>query len=117
LKGAPHQGKTTFYDYIFGWLEKHARYFWVLLLMLAVGLRLLLIYYSPRPDGYTYDFYFEGVEHLDTTGRLPIATDCWQCYHPALVPHVLLLGLPLLIGVAHLFLYAFATGSASVFVS
>ena len=50
----------------------------------AVGLRVLLVYHSPRPDGYVYDFYFEAIEHVDTTGTLPVAADCWECYQPPL---------------------------------
>ena len=66
------------------WLETHARLLWTALIAVAVVLRGLLIWFSPRPDGYTYDFYFEGVEHFTRTGQLPRASDCWQCYHPPL---------------------------------
>jgi hypothetical protein len=30
------------------------------------------------------DYYHEGVELMYSKGRLPIAEDCWQCYHPPL---------------------------------
>src|SRR5215471_3693113 len=71
-------------DGLFAWLEQHTRLLWIALFVLGAVLRALLIWHSPRPDGYTYDFYYEGVEHLNTTGHLPTAADCWQCYHPPL---------------------------------
>jgi len=64
------------------WVNTHARFLWIALLVSAAALRALLIWHSPWPYGYTYDQYFQGVEHLITTGRLPTAADCWQCYHP-----------------------------------
>jgi hypothetical protein len=39
-----------------------------------------------------YDFYHEGIQKFYVLGRLPIARDCWQCYHP---PLFYLIGLPL----------------------
>ena len=37
---------------------------------------------SPTMYGYVYDFYHEGIQKFYALGRLPIAEDCWQCYHP-----------------------------------
>lgn len=76
--------KRPFDDLFAGWLDKHSRLLWIALLVSGAALRALLIAHSPSPDGYTYDFYYEGVEHLNTTGHLPTAADCWQCYHPPL---------------------------------
>jgi 4-amino-4-deoxy-L-arabinose transferase-like glycosyltransferase len=70
-------------------LHRRARAGWIVLLGVAVALRALLVHYSPRPDGYVYDFYFEAVEFLNTHGRLPEISECWQCYHP---PFYYLLG-------------------------
>src|SRR5260221_13563507 len=66
------------------WLAVHERDCLVGLLTAAVGLRALLVTFSPAPFGYVWDFYHEGVRVLYETGRLPLATDCWQCYHPPL---------------------------------
>jgi 4-amino-4-deoxy-L-arabinose transferase-like glycosyltransferase len=77
-------GGPTLYDRLLDWLQRHAGSVWILIIVSGVVLRGLLVYFSPRPDGYVYDFYYEGVEHLDQTGRLPTAEDCWQCYHPPL---------------------------------
>ena len=57
----------------------------------AVLLRVALAFYCPTPFGYVYDYYYEAIELFWKTGRLPIASDCWQCYHP---PMFYLLGLP-----------------------
>jgi 4-amino-4-deoxy-L-arabinose transferase-like glycosyltransferase len=73
------------------WLARNARPVLLILLISAIVLRVLLIAYSPLPFGYVWDFYYEGVRHLARTGRLPVAADCWQCYHP---PVFYLLGLP-----------------------
>jgi len=77
-------GGPTLYDRLLNGLQRHAGSLWILIIVSGLALRGLLVYFSPRPDGYVYDFYFEGVEHLDQTGRLPTAADCWQCYHPPL---------------------------------
>jgi len=61
------------------------------LVLAAVALRVLLAAYCPVPFGYVFDYYHEGVELFWETGRLPLASDCWQCYHP---PLFYLLGLP-----------------------
>jgi hypothetical protein len=73
------------------WLNGNARQLLLLLLTVAVILRALLIAFSPVPFGYVWDFYYEGVRHLAINGRLPAASDCWQCYHP---PLYYLLGWP-----------------------
>ena len=49
---------------------------------IALALRVLLAVESPTPYGYVFDFYHEGVQRMYALGRLPIASDCWQCYHP-----------------------------------
>ncbi len=66
----------------------------MLLALVVVGaiLRLLLVVRSPTPYGYVFDFYHEAIQKTWSLGRLPIASDCWQCYHPPLLP---LIGLPL----------------------
>ncbi len=61
------------------------------LLAAALFLRILLAVDCPTPFGYVYDYYHEGVELMYAKGRLPIAEDCWQCYHP---PLYYALGLP-----------------------
>jgi 4-amino-4-deoxy-L-arabinose transferase-like glycosyltransferase len=58
---------------------------------LALFFRILLAAYCPTSFGYVYDYYHEGVELMYAKGRLPIAEDCWQCYHP---PLYYVLGLP-----------------------
>lgn len=40
--------------------------------------------YSPAPFGYVWDPYHIGVAVLYSTGRLPVAEDCWACFHPPL---------------------------------
>jgi hypothetical protein len=61
------------------------------LVLLGVVWRILLVRGSPAPFGYVYDPYWEPVEQFYRTGVLPIAADCWQCYHP---PAFTLAGLP-----------------------
>ncbi len=63
------------------------------ILVVAIGLfsRILLPLGSPTPYGYVFDFYHEGVIKYWVTGRLPVAADCWQCYHP---PFFYVLGVP-----------------------
>ncbi len=62
------------------------------LVVIGAILRLLLAVRSPTPYGYVFDFYHEAIQKTWSLGRLPIASDCWQCYHPPLLP---LMGLPL----------------------
>lgn len=50
----------------------------------AAASRLALAASSPRPFGYAWDLYHEGVLWAATHGRLPVATDCGECYHPPL---------------------------------
>jgi hypothetical protein len=50
----------------------------------GVCLRILLAWGCPVPFGYVFDYYHESIELFYAKGRLPIATDCWQCYHPPL---------------------------------
>src|SRR5215218_378882 len=54
-------------------------------------LRVLLAWYCPTPFGYVYDYYPEAIELFWHKGHRPIASDCWQCYHP---PFFYVLGLP-----------------------
>jgi 4-amino-4-deoxy-L-arabinose transferase-like glycosyltransferase len=83
-RGVRTRPAGTLHDRSLIWIEKHSRLVWIVLVIAALLLRWLLVSHSPRPDGYTYDFYFEGVERFNRTGRLPVAADCWQCYHPPL---------------------------------
>jgi 4-amino-4-deoxy-L-arabinose transferase-like glycosyltransferase len=75
-----------------GWLQAHQSAVLLTLVAIAAALRALLVIRSPTTFGYVYDFYHEGVQKFYALGRLPIAADCWQCYHP---PLFYLLGLPL----------------------
>jgi hypothetical protein len=69
---------------IVSWLDRNERAVLWSLLTVAVILRVLLIAFAPTPFGYVWDFYFEGVRRLARSGHLPVAADCWQCYHPPL---------------------------------
>jgi len=62
------------------------------LVLTGVALRVLLAVDAPRPEGYVWDFYHDGVRVLYWQHRLPVAEDCWQCYHP---PLFYVLGWPL----------------------
>lgn len=72
-------------------LRRHAGAILWTLVAAGIVLRALLAWYSPTPFGYVFDYYHEAVELFYEKGRLPIAADCWQCYHP---PLYYLLGLP-----------------------
>lgn len=74
------------------WLAAHESSVVLVLLAIAVALRTLLVLESPTTFGYVWDFYHDGVRVLYTEARLPVAEDCWQCYHP---PVFYLLGWPL----------------------
>jgi 4-amino-4-deoxy-L-arabinose transferase-like glycosyltransferase len=74
------------------WLTAHASGIILALLAAGVALRTLLVVASPTPLGYVWDVYADGVRVLVTERRLPVADDCWQCYHP---PLFYLLGSPL----------------------
>lgn len=65
------------------WLDRHWRDLLIVVAGLAVVLRVLLIVNAPV-YGYVWDFYQDGIARLYTQGRLPLSTDCWQCYHPPL---------------------------------
>jgi hypothetical protein len=73
------------------WLRARERRLLIALLVAAIVLRICLVAFSPTPFGYVWDFYYEGVRFLYAHGRLPLASDCWQCYHP---PLFYLLGWP-----------------------
>lgn len=74
------------------WFEK--RYLPVLfgLVALAAVTRAALVAGSPRPYGYAWDFYHEGVVWAYDHGRLPSPNDCWECYNP---PFFFMCGVPL----------------------
>ena len=74
------------------WTRRHQSALLLALVVLGAILRALLVLRSPTPYGYVFDFYHEAIQKLYALGRLPVAADCWQCYHPPLLP---LLGLPL----------------------
>lgn len=65
------------------WFDRHWRDLLVVVVGLAVALRVVLIINGPA-YGYVWDFYQDGVARLYTQGRLPLSTECWQCYHPPL---------------------------------
>lgn len=65
------------------WLRAHERRVLLALVVVAIVLRAILVIEAP-PYGYVWDFYYVGVEVLAREGRLPVAADCWQCYHPPL---------------------------------
>jgi hypothetical protein len=69
------------------------------LLAVALFLRVLLAIDCPTSFGYVFDYYHEGVVTLYEKGRLPLAEDCWQCYHP---PLYYALGLPFYVAGRHL---------------
>ena len=46
---------------------------------------------APRPFGYVWDLYHEGVMWIYDHGRLPCPSDCWECYPP---PLYFILGVP-----------------------
>jgi hypothetical protein len=73
------------------WVSAHQPALLLTLAAIAAALRALLVIRSPTMYGYVYDFYHEGIQKFHTLGRLPIAADCWQCYHP---PLFYLIGLP-----------------------
>ncbi|MEI6670161.1 MAG: phospholipid carrier-dependent glycosyltransferase [Acidobacteriota bacterium] len=83
VSGAPGATRRT----AAGWLAaigQHRRAVLWTLVGVGVGLRVLLVWGCPLPFGYVYDYYHESIELFYAKGRLPIATDCWQCYHPPL---------------------------------
>jgi hypothetical protein len=67
------------------WFEKN--YFAILcaLLALAAATRIALVLGSPRPFGYVWDLYHEGVVWIHVHGRLPFSEDCLECYQPPLL--------------------------------
>ena len=75
----------------YAWIDAHERATIVGLTSVAIVLRALLVIEAPTPQGYVWDFYRDGVTVLATEGRLPLAADCWQCYHP---PLFYVVGLP-----------------------
>ena len=74
-----------------GWAERNYRPILWALIIAAAATRVALAFGSPRPFGYVWDLYHEGVMRLYDSGRLPCPTDCWECYPP---PLYFILGLP-----------------------
>src|SRR5262245_3888196 len=72
-------------------VRRHARTILWTLVAVAIVLRALLAIYSPTSFGYVFDYFHEAIQLFYGKGRLPIAADCWQCYHP---PLYYVLGLP-----------------------
>jgi hypothetical protein len=73
------------------WTRRRERALTIGAIAAAAALRTLLVAYSPVPFGYVWDPYHAGVAVLYSTGRLPVAEDCWACFHP---PLYYVLGLP-----------------------
>lgn len=69
---------------LLAWIDRHAAAVLVALTVLAVLLRVLLVWDAPRPFGYVWDFYIDGVRIVAREGRLPMPSECWQCSHPPL---------------------------------
>lgn len=73
------------------WLDRHARaLLWALAAVFVLS-HVLLAAYSPWAYGYIYDPYWDAVQKLSDTGRIPASTECWECYQP---PLYLLVSLP-----------------------
>lgn len=73
------------------WLQQHQNALLLAVGALFAGVLGLIAARSPQPYGYVYDFYHEAIQKLYANGRLPTASDCWQCYQP---PLFALAGLP-----------------------
>jgi len=54
----------------------------VLLLCLLAGSALRVLLVSVNPPTNAFDDHFRPITLLLETGRLPAASDCWECYHP-----------------------------------
>ena len=67
------------------WLDRHARACVLGLAVVALALRAILVAFSPWSFGYVWDLYHEVLQHLYLSGRLPAATDCWECWQPPLL--------------------------------
>jgi len=57
-------------------LRVHPAWFW-LILLLAIAMRLWLAAYNADAN----DSHLEVIHRIMITGELPVAGDCWQCYH------------------------------------
>ncbi len=73
------------------WAEKNYRPILWALILAAAATRAALVFGSPRPFGYVWDLYHEGVMWINDHGRLPCLNDCWECYPP---PLYFILGAP-----------------------
>lgn len=60
----------------FNALRNTSPWFW-LILLLAAGLRLWLAAYNTDAN----DSHLEVIQRIMASGELPVAGDCWQCYH------------------------------------
>jgi hypothetical protein len=78
-------------DALCDWSRRRERPLIIGTVATGAALRALLVVYSPVPFGYVWDPYHAGVAILFSTGRLPVADDCWACFHP---PLYYLLGWP-----------------------
>jgi hypothetical protein len=67
------------------WFEKNYLSVLVALIAIAVATRVALIMGAPRPFGYVWDLYHEGVVWTYVHGKLPLPSDCGECYHPPLL--------------------------------
>lgn len=64
--------------------KTYARLLWAVVALAAIT-RLALAFAAPRPFGYAWDLYHEGAVWTWLHGRLPLPTDCGECYHPPLL--------------------------------
>jgi hypothetical protein len=88
----PELGRDLTPAHVSSWLDRNAIRLVVGLAVVGLALRVELAVFSPQPAGYFFDPYFEGVRICHELRRLPVSTECWQCYHP---PLFYLLGWPL----------------------
>ena len=79
-------------DALVEWARRRERPLTIGVVGAAAALRALLVAWSPVPFGYVWDPYHAGVAILFSSRRLPVAEDCWACFHP---PLYYLLGWPL----------------------
>lgn len=63
---------------------KRARAHWLPWLVIAAGCALRIALFGAWPPGAAYDDHFAPIQIILHEGRLPVATDCWECYQPPL---------------------------------
>lgn len=78
-------------DALVDWARRRERALTLGVIAAAAALRAVLVAWSPVPFGYVWDPYHAGVAILFFSRRLPVAEDCWACFHP---PLYYLLGWP-----------------------